>query len=64
MSQKQTKKFRKEVRREITKEMGEGIATLQTLVRERPTWCPRFVWIALYMPIFKRKSWKFIYKNL
>lgn len=55
-----TKKIRKEVRREL----GQGIAVLNTLIRHRPKFIPKYIWILLYLPLFKIKTIKYLYENI
>lgn len=64
MNQKKTKKLRKEIRREARNLWGEASEVLGTLIRARPKYIPRFLWILLYVPIFKTKTLKIIYQNL
>ena len=60
MSGKQAKKIRKEVR----KQMGDRFEALSTITRPRPKWIPKRIWVLFYLPLFKRKYLKLIYKNL
>lgn len=64
MSQRQTKKNRKEVRKAVKANMGEGMEALSTMVRRRPKVVPKFLWIIFYLPLFKRKYLKMIYKSI
>lgn len=64
MNQGQAKKIRKEVRRNARKLFGEGIEVLGTLIRKRPKYIPKFLWIILFFPIFKRKTYKYLYKYI
>lgn len=64
MSQKKTKKTRKEIRKAVRANIGEGAEALSTIVRKRPKVVPKFLWIILYLPLFKRKYLKYIYKNI
>ncbi len=64
MNQKKTKKARKEYRRQARILWGEANEVLGTLIRPRPKYIPRFLWILLYIPIFKSKTIKIIYRNL
>jgi hypothetical protein len=64
MSSKLFKKIRKAARTEAREAVGEGIGALSHYIHKRPKWCPRFVFIVLYMPIFKKKLWHVIYKHL
>lgn len=63
MSIKKAKKIRKEIRNEVRKLYPSGVEVLQKLIRPRPKYCPKFIWILLYMPLFKKVLWKSIYKN-
>jgi hypothetical protein len=64
MSQSKSKKLRKEVRREVGKKYTQGIATLGEIVRPRPKWIPKRIWILAYLPLFKRKHLKLIYRQI
>lgn len=55
MSQKQSKKYRKEVRRTVDKNLGIGFDALSNIVRSRPQWIPKKIWLILYLPLFPRK---------
>jgi hypothetical protein len=64
MSQKQSKKINKQVRREARAIWGEGLEAMGKLMRKRPKYCPRFVWIILLAPAFKNKALKLIYPHI
>ena len=64
MSQSQTKKFRKEVKRQVNANFGVGMSALSNIVRERPRWIPRAVWILAYVPLFPRQYIRLIYKHM
>lgn len=64
MSQKQTKRVRKEIKRRVDKNMGDGIEALKDLVRERPRFIPKKIWALAYWPLFKGKYWKMVAKNI
>jgi hypothetical protein len=64
MSQSTIKKHRKEVRKAVRENIGEGLAVLSNMVRERPKYVPRWMWIVVYMPLFSRKYIKYIYKYM
>lgn len=64
MNSKQSKKVRQRVRREARALWGEGLEALGALIRKRPTWCPRVLWILLYVPLFKWKTLKLFYRHL
>lgn len=64
MSQRKHKKLRKVGRKLFKAEMGEGLNVLQTIVRQRPSWFPKRLWVMLYWPLFPRKYWRFIEKYI
>lgn len=64
MSQKQTKRFRKEVRRRVDENFGIGMEALAQFVRPRPKWIMRRVWILFYIPLFPKKYRKLVFKYL
>ena len=64
MSQKKDKRFRKEVRRRVDANFGVGMQALAQLVRQRPRWIPKAVWILVYVPLFERKYIRLIYKHM
>lgn len=52
------------VRREARAVWGEGIEAMGTLLRKKPKYFPKFLWIVLLMPVFKTKAVKLLYKHL
>lgn len=64
MSQKKIKRFRKETRRVLKEEYGEGLDMLKQITRPRPKWIPKRVWVWVYLPLFERKYLHFILSNL
>ena len=64
MSNKFFKKIRKEARKETAERLGEGIDILRTMIKPKPKYCPKFIWILFYIPLFKKSAVKYIYKNL
>lgn len=64
MSQKQTKRFRKEVRRRVDRNFGIGMEALAQIIRPRPRWIPKQLWIILYTPLFPKKYLGLVYKNM
>lgn len=64
MSQSTIKKNRKEIRRAVNTNFGEGLAALSNLVTPRPRWIPKWLWIIAYLPLFKWKYVGLIYKHL
>lgn len=64
MNSKTLKKIRKAARDEAREALGEGVGALSVFVHKRPRWCPRFVFIVLYMPLFRPKVWRLIYKHI
>lgn len=64
MSQKNIKKQRQEVRRAVRNEFGEGMEALAMIVRKRPRWIPKWVWIWAYVPLFPRKYRGLVYRHM
>lgn len=64
MNEKHAKKVRRMVRAQVKEEVGEGIAALQKIVRKRPRYIPKALWALLYLPLFKAKYLKFIFKYI
>lgn len=64
MSQSQTKKYRKEVRRVVNANFGQGMEALSNIVRQRPRYVPKFVWVLVYVPLFPRQYLRLIYKHM
>lgn len=64
MNAKKAKKLRKEARRYSEVLIGEGFEAVGNLIRSRPKWIPKILWILLYVPLFKVKYLKIVYKNL
>jgi hypothetical protein len=64
MSTKQAKKLRKYARLEARTIFGEGMEAIGTMMRKRPRFVPRFLWILLYLPLFKSKTWKVFYRHI
>lgn len=64
MSQNKVKKARKEIKRVVREEFGAGLESLGKLVRPRPFFIPKFVWVLFYLPLFPIKHLKIIYKYL
>ena len=64
MSQKKDKKFRKEVKRQVNSNFGEGMKALSNIIRKRPQWVPKKVWVVLYMPLFEKKYWGIILRYI
>lgn len=64
MSQRQTKKARKEIRRRVDENFGVGMEALSNLIRPRPRWIPRWVWIVAYVPLFQKKYLRHVYKHM
>ena len=64
MSDKQTKRFRKEVKRRVDENFGKGMEALAHLVHRKPRFVPRILWIILYAPLFKGKYLRLIYKHM
>ncbi len=64
MSDKNTKRFRKEVRRSVDKNFGVGMEALSHIVRPRPKWIPRWVWTLTYAPLIQKRYMHLIYKHM
>lgn len=64
MNSKLVKKIRKETRREAKKQFGAGIEILRGMVRTRHKFIPRALWVLLFLPLFKTKYLKTIYKYI
>ena len=64
MSQTKTKKFRKEVKRQVNKNFGIGMEALSNIVRVRPRWIPKSIWILAYIPLFPKQYIRLIYKHM
>lgn len=64
MSQSKTKKFRKEVRRVVDANFGVGMQALSNIIRPRPRWIPKAVWILVYVPLFEKRYLHLIYKHM
>jgi hypothetical protein len=64
MNLKQAKKLRKEARRRIDEVIGTGAEAFGKLARKRPKHFPKFIWILLYVPLFKFKHLKTVYKYI
>ena len=60
MNAKKAKKLRKHLRKEI----GQGMQVLNKLIRKRPKWIPKYIWILFYLPLFKVDNLKHIYKTI
>lgn len=64
MSGKQTKRYRKEVRRRVDDNLGVGLEALNKITRKRPSFISKKIWILFYLPLFKRKYLGIISKNI
>ncbi len=64
MSQRQSKKFRKEVRKVVDANFGVGMKALANIVRPKPSYVPKWVWIVVYVPLFPWKYLHLIYKHM
>lgn len=64
MSHSRAKKLRKEVRKNFEKEIGEGMRALGYIVRKRPPYIPKQLWILLYLPLFKWSHIPTVYRHL
>lgn len=64
MNTKKAKKLRQYTRREVRTSIGEGLSVLTEIVRPRPRWIPKRIWIWAYAPLFPKKYRGLIYKYL
>lgn len=64
MSGSSSKKFRKQVKKTVKENFGEGFELLSKIVRPRPRWIPKRIWILFYLPLFKKKHVGKIYETL
>jgi hypothetical protein len=64
MNTKTAKKIRKYVRQEAQKKFENGVNILGDLVHKRPKAIPKCIWLLLYIPLFKRKAWRFLYRYI
>lgn len=64
MNNKLSKKNRKLIRTALDKKFGEGMEALAICVRPRPKWIPRKIWILAYVPLFKKKYLKVVYRYM
>lgn len=64
MSNRTIKKQRKMVKKEVRKVYGEGLEALGKLIYSRPRWCPRFVFILLFVPSFTPRALKILWRHL
>ncbi len=60
MSTKQAKIIRKEFRRMV----GGSMETLNKITRKRPWFFPKFVWVIFYLPLFRARHLKEVYKHM
>jgi hypothetical protein len=54
----------KKIRKEVRRELKGGMAILNTMIHKRPSYIPKFIWLILYLPLFKIKTWKILYENI
>lgn len=64
MSQSKSKKVRKEVRKRVDKNFGIGMEALSNVVRKRPSWIPKQIWILTYLPLIPAKYLHHFYKHM
>ena len=57
---KKAKMFRKHLRKEIK----GGLNMLSKIVRPRPKYIQKFIWIWFYLPLFRIKDLKIIYREI
>lgn len=58
------KKLRKYARKEVNAKYQNGLILLKSMIRPKPKYCPKFLWILFYLPIFKKNTIRHIYKSL
>jgi hypothetical protein len=64
MNAKEAKKLRKEVRKSVDRNFGVGMEALARIIRRKPRWIPKKIWILAYAPLFPKKYLSLIYKYL
>jgi hypothetical protein len=64
MGQKKHKAERKKIRKEIRAQVGDSMGILSSIVRPRPQWIPKKVWVWFYLPVFPKKYLHIVYKYL
>jgi hypothetical protein len=64
MSSSKIKKTRKEIRKRVDNNLGDRIKALNCIVRKRPVWIPKRIWVLLYLPLFESKYRNLIIKYL
>lgn len=64
MSDKPLRLMRKETKRHVDKNLGRGYAALSRIVRPRPRWIPKRVWVWAYAPLFTKKHREEIIKYI
>lgn len=52
------------MRRAVRNEFGEGMEALAMIVRKRPRWIPKWIWIWAYVPLFPRKYRGLVYRHM
>ena len=64
MSQRASKRYRKEVRRIVNHNFGVGMEALSHIIRPKPKLVPRWLWVLAYVPLFPRQYLPLIYKYM
>lgn len=64
MNTKKAKKLRQYTRREVRGSIGEGMEALSTIIRPRPRWIHKRIWILFYLPLFTKEYRGLIYKYM
>ena len=60
MKSKAAKKIRKAVRGEI----GKGFQSLNKIIRKKPWYIPKFLWVLPLLILFEKRYIKYFYKHL
>lgn len=64
MSEKQIKRARKEIKKTVIQNFGVGMEQLSHIVRKRPRWIPKSIWMLAYAPLFSKKYRRIIRKYI
>lgn len=64
MNGRTAKKIKREARKTVRAEFGEGMEALGNVVRRRPKWISKKLWIVLYVPLFRWDVLKHVYRHM
>lgn len=53
---KQKRLIQRAAKHEVDKQLGRGLAMVGSMMRQRPRWCPLWVWMLPYRVVFKRRA--------